>query len=290
MSEKELFFGLQNYSPELQELMRNSMLNNPGMQKFTDQMFQAQKDWTAQDKEKIQQESQGLWKNLAHAFNKKLKTDDATVQELIRKYDQLLKRLGLTHDQTQFIAVAEYMPKVTESHKKALALYPELKEQYEKTKSNEQLEVLDENPGLAEFMADAMKLYAERNLVKSEKSIYQTLDWSDVKKKQEKDIALWHELAKAFNKGCKAGSSHVQLIMEQYRQLLKTQRGLAYKPELFMQMAEYTPTMLEHHKKMIVQHPELAQMLQAGDQVFYDNPGLLEFMADAMKEYAKRNQ
>lgn len=139
-------------------------------------------------------------------------------------------------------------------------------------------------------MADAMKLYAERNLVKSEKSLYQSLDWSEEKKKQEKDIALWHELAKEFNKGHKVGSSHVQLIMEQYRQLIKTQRGFAYRSELFLQMAEYTPTMLEHHKKLTAQHPELAQMIQAGDQVFYDNPGLLEFLADAMKEYAKRNQ
>jgi len=291
MSEKELFFGLQNYSPGLREQIRNLMETSPAFQKVTDQMFEAQKDWTEQDKAKIKQETDAFWKELAATFNKKLSVDNPKVQKLIRTYDQFLKRCGSTHDQTQFMAMAEYMPKITENHKKAVALYPELKEQYEQHRLN----ILDDNPGLAEFMCTAMKVYAEHNLVKSKKPTQERAPIPNTlleqeKKKQEKDTALWLELAKAFNKGRKAVSAEVQLIMEQYRQLVKLQRGFDCKPEMFNQMADYTLTMLEHHKKAAIDQPELASILEAGDKAFYDNPGLIEFLAEAMRIYAKNNQ
>ena len=287
MSEKELFFGLQNYSPELRERMRNMMHNNAIFKKTTDQIYEAQKNLTTQEKEKMQQETTAFWQELADVFNKKLKIDDAKVQKLIGQYDQLLKRGGSTHDKKQFINMAEYMPKMAEYHKKSLAQYPELKEQYEK----HQNKALDENPGLAEFMAKAMKFYAERNLVEDTKSIYHTYQMTaEQKAQQEETTKLWHGLAALFNKGHKTDSSKVQFIMEQYRQLAKAHFGLNYKPEMFLQMAEYTPTMLEHHKKLIADFPNLAEDLHKADKVFYDNPGLLEFLAEAMKVYAKKNQ
>lgn len=146
------------------------------------------------------------------------------------------------------------------------------------------------SPELQKKLRDLMKNDAEfKKFADQEYAIKKDWNKQDQEKAEQEKRAFWGALVKAFSAKLKTSSPEVQQLMKQYCQLLKNQGGFVYTSELFIKIAEYMPTMLENHKKAAAQYPEMASAYEKADKMFYDNPGLAEFLADAMKVYAKHN-
>lgn len=159
MSEKELFFGLQDYSPEYQEFYRNFIKSSPMMEKFFDDLYEKTKHLKPEDREVFKQEEVIFWKNLRKAFDKKLNVESVEVQQLIKEYIVLGEKQykPLTYD--LLIRMAALMPLMVSQFEKTVERWPEFK-----SKEPVSVKVLKKHPELASFMEEAMKVYAERNL------------------------------------------------------------------------------------------------------------------------------
>lgn len=147
------------------------------------------------------------------------------------------------------------------------------------------------SPELQKKFRDLMKNDAEfKKFADQEYAIKKDWTKQDQEKAEQEKRAFWSALVKAFAAKLKTSSPEVQQLMKQYCQLLKNQAGFVYTPEMFIKIADYMPTMLENHKKAAAQYHEMASTYEKADKVFYDNPGLAEFLADAMKAYASNNK
>ena len=160
MSEKELFYGLQNYSPEYQKFYREyqSKLSGP-MKEWDDQFYEWQKGLSAQEHAKFKHDMNQFWADLVSAFKKGLKHDHPETQRVAKIYVEFCKLPGVKYSQKQWTVAAETMRAMPENMKKTIEKFPEFAPRFA-----EQLKRYDDNPGLADFMADAIKLYVERNL------------------------------------------------------------------------------------------------------------------------------
>jgi len=159
MSEKEIFFGLQDYSPKYQKFYRDFIKSHPSMEKFYDELYEKTKHLTEVDKDILKEDEKTFWKNFVRAFAKGLKADSSEIQQFMKQYVILGERGGVSITRELLMQMAARMSTMSENHTKAVKKWPELA-----TKQPLIIKVLDSNPGLGEFLADAMKVYAARNL------------------------------------------------------------------------------------------------------------------------------
>jgi|GEM_PF-133861 len=169
MSEKELFYGLQNYSPEFQKFYREFYEKSGEEDKnFMDSMYEHEKNMTEADKKQFEQDKKKFWEDLVIVFKKGLKIDDPEVQRVVKDYISFSEKhtitrktiRGLKYTSKQFWKLAAAgMRRMPESTELSIERFPELKSHY-----TDKLKLWEENPGIMDFLADAMKLYAETNL------------------------------------------------------------------------------------------------------------------------------
>lgn len=159
MTEQELFFGLQDYSPEYQDFYRKFINSSPVMQKFTDDLYEKIKHITPEDRETFKQEELLFWKKFFKAFDKKLDIASSEVQELVKEYLFLGEKQYAPISYDLLIKMAAIMPRMVSDFAKTCEKFPEFK-----AKEPVSVKMLKKRPELASFMEEAMKVYAEKNL------------------------------------------------------------------------------------------------------------------------------
>ena len=170
MSERELFYGLQNYSPEFQKFYRE-FTEKAGEEntKVMDAMYEREKNMTETEKKQFEHGKKKFWKDLVTVFKKKkLKIDHPDVQNIIKDYISFTQKYGvitttkygITYTSKQYWKIAaEGFRRMPESTELSIERFPELKPHYA-----DKLKLWKENPEIMVFLADAMKLYAETKL------------------------------------------------------------------------------------------------------------------------------
>ncbi len=160
MNEKELFYGLHNFSPEFQKFYRDAMEKaSDEAKELFDQIYEHEKNMSDQEKKALDQDKQKFWKELVQAFQKRLHIEHKDVQRIMRNYISFSERSGIQPTKKLWLASTEAFRRMPESFKKSVKKFPELKPLY-----REKIKIFDENPGLENFLADAMKYYAEHNM------------------------------------------------------------------------------------------------------------------------------
>src|SRR3989339_1252338 len=152
MTEKELFYGLHNYSPEFQAFHRDFMKSHPTMQKFYDDLYERTKHLKPENREAFKKEEAIFWKNLTKALDKKLSVDSQEVQKLIKQFVLLSEKQGTPVTYDLFINMATMLPRMISNFQKTVEKWPELK-----SKEPMIVKVLKKRPELVPFMEEAMK-------------------------------------------------------------------------------------------------------------------------------------
>lgn len=161
MNEHEFFDGLDNCSPEYQKFYREFLEKmDPERKAQHIQMHERERNRSEAERMQIAQEQERFWNALIAAFKSGLTFDHLAVQALVEYYfDFMVKynRITLTRE------TAKHMPdalrRFPEHIKKVLERFPEFTSLHAA-----QIKRFDDNPGLADFMADAMKFYVEHRL------------------------------------------------------------------------------------------------------------------------------
>lgn len=133
-----------------------------------DNMYKNEKNMTEADKKQFEQDKKKFWKDLVIAFEKRLKIDDPEVQRVVKDYISFSEKYtitrktirGLEYTLKQYWKIAaEGFRRMPESTKISIERFPELEQQYA-----DKIKLWEENPGIMDFLADAIKLYAETKL------------------------------------------------------------------------------------------------------------------------------
>ncbi len=158
MNEHEIFDGLDNYSPEYQKFYREFMEKMGPEFKAQQALMRAKERNRSEDEKKqLAQENEQIWNDLIAVFRSGLKVDHAAVQDLMKLYLDLMdKHSGIILSQKVIERMPEVLRRMPEGIKKTLEKFPEFTSTHEA-----QLKRFDDNPGLADFVADAMKYYVE---------------------------------------------------------------------------------------------------------------------------------
>lgn len=144
MSNEELFVG---FDPEKQKEYETYLINRLGEDKVKDSMDASRnkmKNWTTEDWDKFGKEWDAICKELAILLEKNLKADAPEVQKIIQRHYRWLPWTGATCTKEAYIGLGQGYTEF--EWKKAFLLYD----------SN--------HPRLAKFMAEAMKIFAEKEL------------------------------------------------------------------------------------------------------------------------------
>lgn len=140
MSAQEMYYG---FSKEQQEEYEKYLVDQIGNQ-AQDLIAESKrniKNWKKDDWEKLKKESDALYKELSQAINKKLKVASSEVQELVRKHFQIIKKF---YNPTKeiYIGLGQLYVEHSDFAKFFQAYHPELNQ----------------------FLAKAMKIFADREL------------------------------------------------------------------------------------------------------------------------------
>lgn len=144
MSNEELFVG---FDPEKQQEYKTYLVNRLG-DKVKDSMNaseQKMKDWTKEDWNKFHNEWDTICKELANLLEKGLKANSHEVQKIILRHYEWLPWTGPSCTKASYIGLGQGYTEF--EWKKTFAPYD----------SN--------HPRLAKFMAEAMKIFAEKELL-----------------------------------------------------------------------------------------------------------------------------
>ena len=111
-----------------------------------------------EERKKLDQDKRKFWQDLVAVFQKGFKPDHKDVQKVVSFYITFFKRPGLTFTKEQRLQSVAGIRQMPEHMKRAVEKWPEFKDSYA-----EQMAMFDENPGLADYLADAAKSFFERN-------------------------------------------------------------------------------------------------------------------------------
>lgn len=140
MSDPEMYYG---FSKEKQEEYEKYVITRFGnkAQDLVSESKRNVKNWKKEDWDKMKGEGDNLHRELAQAIEKKLKANSKEVQSLIRRHFQLIQRF--------------YNPprEVYAGLGQLYVEHPDFRKLYDSF-----------HPKLAEFMAEAMKVFADREL------------------------------------------------------------------------------------------------------------------------------
>lgn len=148
MKEQELYWGF-DHSKEKQKEYEDYLIAKIGPKRFHDQSSkskEALKHWKKEDFDKAKQEGDLIHKELVKAIEKGLKADSQPVQTIIERHFALIMMLwGAKGNPDEIKRYGELGQLYLE--------HPDFKK------------MLDaHHPKLAQFLADAMKVYADKNL------------------------------------------------------------------------------------------------------------------------------
>lgn len=140
MNAQELFEG---FNPEKQKRYEEYLIARFGAkaEKHIEESKRNVQQWTKTDWERVKQEFDSIHKELTNALERKLKPDSDEVQKIIGRHYELIKK---------------FWAPMSESYAGLGQMYiehPEFKEMYAQY-----------HPELAQFLADAMSIYAKRSL------------------------------------------------------------------------------------------------------------------------------
>lgn len=162
MTEQEMFYGLHKYSPEFQQYYRDMMAKVPDKaRKQYDQIYEHEKNMSAAEKKKLDQDKQQFWHDLVVVFKKGLAPDHTDVQRVMKQYISFSEHSGVNLEQKNWLLAAEKMRKMPKYLQKTVDRFPEFKSLPQFV---EKIKIYEDNPGLNDFLADAMKLYVTKNL------------------------------------------------------------------------------------------------------------------------------
>ena len=143
MRNEELFVG---FDPEKQEEYKKYLINRLG-DKVKDSINASEKKmktWAKEDWDRFHKEWDAICKELAKLLEKNLRADSQEVQDIIQRHYQWLPWTGTTCTKEAYIGLGQGYTEF--EWKKTFALYD------------------SDHPRLAKFMAEAMKIFAEREL------------------------------------------------------------------------------------------------------------------------------
>ena len=304
MNGKELFCGIQNYSPEFQKYYHDFVtIIREEAKKLHESLYA---HIPAAQKKTLEQKNTQFWRNLITVFQKKLAVDHSDVQRVIKEYVTLAGYSGVSISQTQWLQTAETFRTMPEQLKKVVATWPETAAQHA-----DAIKRFDDHPGLADFLANAMKFYAEKTKDMTEKeydspelqkfhqaiareakklgeNFYAHIPEAQKKDLEQKNTQFWRDLITLFRKGVKIDHSDVQLVIKKYVSI-SDHSDVTLTQKQWLQIAESFRKMPERLKKAIAILPETTPQHTDTIKRFDDNPGLADYLANALKLYAERN-